>query len=85
MITTVPPRFAVPVLFGFLLCACAKKRDGVYGARVGRYRSSMAMVTVHLGDNLKDVALRAGKSKKSGQRALWIQNACSGDFFIDTR
>lgn len=29
--------------------------------------------------------LRAGKSKDSGDRARWIQDARSGDVFIDTR
>jgi hypothetical protein len=29
--------------------------------------------------------LRAGKSNESGDRALWIEDARSGDVFIDTR
>lgn len=29
--------------------------------------------------------LRAGKSKQTGERALWIEDARSGDVFIDTR
>jgi hypothetical protein len=29
--------------------------------------------------------LRAGKSAQSGQRALWIEDARSGEVFIDTR
>ena len=29
--------------------------------------------------------LRAGKSKDSGERALWIEDARSGDVFVDTR
>ena len=29
--------------------------------------------------------LRAGKSADSGERALWIEDARSGDVFIDTR
>jgi hypothetical protein len=29
--------------------------------------------------------LHAGKSKESGERALWIVDARSGDVFIDTR
>jgi hypothetical protein len=29
--------------------------------------------------------LRAGKSKESGERALWIEDARSGEVFVDTR
>ena len=137
------PQFALLVLFGFLLCGCAEKGDGVYRTWVGPDRSTMAIVTLRLGEEVKDVTLRervlprseygtillvpgqytlyehdgasigitirpalvnlekarahgelilghtyvlrAGKSKDSGKRALWIEDARSGDVFVDTR
>ena len=131
-------------LSGLLLfSACAEKGDGVYRSWVGPDRSNMAIVTLHLGDDVRDVTIRdrtlprseygtillvpgqytlyerdnssiviairpvlvnaeqaranselilghtyilhAGKSKESGERALWIEDARSGDVFIDTR
>jgi hypothetical protein len=126
-----------------LLSACAEKGDGVYRSSVGPDRSNMAIVTLHLGDDVRDLTIRertlqrseygtlllvpgqftlyerdgasivitirpmlvnaeqaranselilghayvlhAGKSKESGKRALWIEDARSGDVFIDTR
>ena len=137
------PQFALLVLFGFLLSGCAEKGDGVYRTWIGPDRSTMAIVTLRLGEEVKDVTLRervlprseygtillvpgqytlyehdgasigitirpalvnlekarahgelilghtytlrAGKSKETGDRALWIEDARSGDVFIDTR
>lgn len=134
---------ALIVLLAILLPGCAEKGEGVYRTWVGPDRSSMAIVTLHLGDEVKDVTLRervlprseygtillvpgkytlrehdgasigitispalinvekaranselilghtytlrAGKSKDSGERALWIEDARSGDVFIDAR
>lgn len=137
------PQFALILLPGFLLCGCAEKGEGVYRTWVGPDRSTMAIVTLRLGEDVKDVTLRdrvlprseygtlllvpgqytlyehdgasigitirpalinvekarangelilghtytlqAGKSKQSGDRALWIEDARSGDVFVDTR
>ena len=136
-------KFALIALLGFLLCGCAERGEGVYRTWVGPDRPSMAIVTLQLGEDVKDVTLRervlprseygtillvpgtytlyehdgasiaitirpalvtverarangelilghtyrlrAGKSKDSGDRALWIEDARSGDVFIDTR
>ena len=134
---------ALVVLSGFLLSGCEERGEGVYWTWVGPDRPSMAIVTLRLGDDVKDVTLRervlarseygtillvpgkytlyehdgasigittrpalvtverarangelilghtytlrAGKSKGSGERALWIEDARSGDAFIDAR
>ena len=131
---------ALPALL--LLAACAEKGENVYRTWVGPDRPNMAIVTLHLGDEVRDVTiservlprsgygtillvpgqytlheqdnasiaitippvlinteqarargelilghtytLRAGKSD-SGNRALWVEDARSGDIFIDTR
>lgn len=131
---------ALPALL--LLAACAEKGDNVYRTWVGPDRPNMAIVTLRLGDEVRDVTirervlprsdygtillvpgqytlheqdnasiaisippvlinteqarargelilghtyiLRAGKSD-SGNRALWVEDARSGDIFIDTR
>lgn len=141
--TAMQTKLALIPLFGFLLCSCAEKGDAVYRSWVGPDRSTMAIVTLRLGDDVKDLTLRervlrrseygtillvpgkytlyerdgasievtirpalvnleqarangelilghtytlrAGKSKDSGDRALWIEDARSGDVFIDTR
>lgn len=135
--------FAPILLFVCLLSGCAEKGEHVYRTWVGPDRSNMAIVTLRLGDGVKDVTLRervlprseygtillvpgvytlyehdgasiaitirpalvtverarangelilghtytlrAGKSKETGDRALWIEDARSGDVFIDTR
>lgn len=136
--------YAAIVVPGLLLLAgCAEKGDNVYRTWVGPDRSNMAIVTLELGDDVRDVTLRertlprsdygtilllpghyvlqekdgpsiaitinpvlvsverarangelilghtytlqAGKSKESGDRALWIEDARSGVVFIDTR
>ena len=137
------PRYAPIALLGLLLCGCAEKGENVYRTWVGPDRPNMAVVTLRLGDDVRDVTvrdrvlprseygtillvpghytlyehdgasigitirpvlinteqarargelilghtyeLRAGKSKESGERALWIADARSGDVFIDTR
>lgn len=134
--------FALIALLGLLLSGCAEKGEGVYRTWVGPDRPNMSIVTLRLGDDVKDVTLRervlsrseygtillvpgtytlyeddgasigitirpvlvniekarasgelilghtytlrAGKSG-SGNRALWIEDARSGDVFIDTR
>ena len=126
-----------------ILSGCSERGENVYRTWVGPDRPNMAIVTLHLGDKVKDVTirdrvlarsdygtillvpgqytlferdganiaitirpvlvnteqarakgelilghtytLRAGKSKDSGERALWIEDARSGDVFIDTR
>ena len=126
-----------------LLSACAERGDGVYRSWVGPDKPNMAIVTLQLGEDVRDVTIRertlarsdygtilllpghymlqeqddtsiaitvspvlvslerarangelilghtytlqAGKSKESGQRALWIEDARSGEVFIDTR
>ena len=136
-------RSAVIVLLGMALVACTERGDKVYRTWVGPDRSNMAVVTLNLGDDVRDVTireralprseygtillvpgqhtlherddasiaitirpvlvnneqaradgelilghtytLRAGKSADSGERALWIEDARSGDVFIDTR
>ncbi len=131
----------LPVLL--LLSACAEKGDNVYRTWVGPDRPNMAIVTLQLGEDVRDVTIRervlprsdygtillvpgqytlyerdaasigitirpmlinseqarargelilghtyilhAGKSGESGERALWIEDARSGEVFIDTR
>ena len=135
--------FAPILLFACLFSGCAEKGEHVYRTWVGPDRSTMAIVTLRLGEEVKDVTLRervlprseygtillvpgqytlyehdgasigitirpalvnlekarahgelilghtyvlrAGKSKESGKRALWIEDARSGDVFVDTR
>ena len=135
--------YAAIVFSGLLLSACAEKGDGVYRSWVGPDKPNMAIVTLQLGEDVRDVTVRertlarsdygtilllpghymlqeqddtsiaitvspvlvslerarangelilghtytlqAGKSKESGQRALWIEDARSGEVFIDTR
>lgn len=136
-------RYAAGLLLAALLSACTERGEKVYRTWVGPDRSTMAIVTLHLGDDVDDVTLRdrvlprseygtilltpgrytlhendgasigitirpvlvnmeqarakgelilghtytlrAGKSEASGDRALWIEDARSGDVFIDTR
>lgn len=129
------------VLGALLLAACAEKGEKVYRAWVGPDRSNMAIVTLQLGPDVKDVTIRErelprseygtillvpGKyalyerddanigitirpvlvdatkarargelilghtyvlhaGKADGRRALWIEDARSGEVFIDTR
>jgi len=126
-----------------LLAGCAEKGEQVYKTWIGPDRSSMAIVTLRLGPDVRDVTVRdrvlprseygvvqlvpgkytltekdgiaigitirpllidaetarargelilghtytlhAGKSKSKGGRALWIEDARSGEIFIDTR
>jgi hypothetical protein len=137
------PKLALIALLGLLLSGCSERGDNVYRTWVGPDRPNMAIVTLYLGDDVKDVTLRdrvlarseygtvllvpgqytllerdgasisvtirpvlvnteqarargelilghtytlrAGKSKNSGNRALWIEDARSGEIFIDTR
>lgn len=137
------PKYALIALLGLLLAGCSEKGENVYRTWVGPDRPNMAIVTLQLGDDVKDVTLRdrvlarsdygtilllpghyslheqdgasivitirpmlvnteqarargelilghtytlrAGKSENSGNRALWIEDARSGDVFIDTR
>lgn len=139
----IQPRHTVLLLLTVLLSGCAEKGDSVYRTWVGPDRSNMAIVTLRLGQDVRDVTIRertlarseygtillapgkytlseqgdasigvnirpvvvnleqarasgelilghtyvlhAGKSKASGERALWIEDARSGDVFIDTR
>ena len=129
------------IVFALTLTACAEKGENVYRTWVGPDRSNMAIVTLQLGPDVKDVTIRerelprseygtlqlvpgkytlyerdeatigitirpvlvdatkararselilghtyvlhAGKS--DGKRALWIEDARSGEVFIDTR
>ena len=131
------------LLSALLLSSCAERGEGVYRTWVGPDRPNMAIVTLQLGDDVKDITLRervlprseygtillvpgeytvyehdgasigiaispallsverarangelilghtytlrAGKSKDTGDRALWIEDARSGDVFIDMR
>jgi hypothetical protein len=135
--------YAAGLLLAVLLSACSERGEKVYRTWVGPDRSTMAIVTLRLGDDVEDVTLRdrvlprseygtilmapgqytlyendgisigitirpllvnveqararselilghtytlrAGKSNESGDRALWIEDARSGDVFIDTR
>jgi hypothetical protein len=137
------PKYALIVVLALLLSGCSERGESVYRTWVGPDRSNMAIVTLRLGDDVRDVtirervlsrseygtillvpgqytlyeqdgadigitirpvlvsaeqarangelilghtyALRAGKSKQSGKRALWIEDARSGDVIIDTR
>lgn len=141
--TAMRQRYAVIALLGLLLAACAERGENVYRTWVGPDRSTMAIVTLRLGEDVGDVTirervlprseygtvllapgkyavyeedgasiginirpaivslerarangelilghtyvLRAGKSKQSGKRALWIEDARSGDIFVDGR
>ena len=136
-------KLALIALSALLLSSCAERGEGVYRTWVGPDRSTMAIVTLRLGDDVGDVTIRervlprseygtilmvpgkytlyeddgsrigvtirpalisveqarangelilghtytlqAGKSKESGDRALWIEDARSGEVFIDTR
>ena len=134
-------KWLVLILAPAVLAACAEKGDKTYRTWVGPDRSNMAIVTLQLGPDVKDVTIRerelprseygtiqlvpgkytlferddanigitirpvlidaskaraegelilghtyvlhAGKS--DGKRALWIEDARTGDVFIDTR
>jgi len=136
-------RYAVIVLLGTLLSACSEQGENIYRTWVGPDRSNMAIVTLRLGEDVRDVTirervlprseygtillvpgqytlyehdgasigisirpmlvavekarangelilghtyvLRAGKSQASGERALWIEDARTGEIFIDGR
>jgi len=129
------------ILAAVVLAGCAEKGDNVYRTWVGPDRSNMAIVTLQLGPDVRDVTIRerelprseygtiqlvpgkytlferddanigitirpilvdvskarangelilghtyvlhAGKS--DGKRALWIEDARSGEVFVDTR
>lgn len=129
------------VVSALALAGCAEKGEKVYRSWVGPDRSNMAIVTLQLGDDVKDVTIRErelprseygtillvpGKytlherddanigimvrpvlvdatrarargelilghtyvlhaGKADGKRALWIEDARSGEVFIDTR
>ena len=137
------PRYAVIAMLGLLLSACSEPGDAVYRTWVGPDRANMAIVTLRLGDKVRDVTirervlprseygtillvpgqytlyehdgasigisirpmlvslekarangelilghtyvLRAGKSAESGERALWIEDARTGEIFVDRR
>ena len=137
------PKYALIVVLVLLLAGCSERGENVYRTWVGPDRPNMSIVTLRLGDDVKDVTLRdrtlarseygtilfvpgqytlqehdgasiaitirpalvnteqaqargelilghtytlhAGKSKNTGNRALWIEDARSGDVFIDTR
>jgi hypothetical protein len=137
------PKYALIAVLGLLLAACSERGENVYRTWVGPDRPNMAIVTLHLGDDVRDITLRdrvlprseygtillvpgqytiherddasigitirpvlvnteqaransqlilghaytlrAGESESSGERALWIEDARSGDVFIDTR
>ena len=137
------PKSALIALLGLLLSACSERGENIYRTWVGPDRSNMAIVTLRLGEDVRDVTirervlprseygsillvpgeytlheqdganigirirpmlvnvekarangelilghtyvLRAGKSKETGERALWIEDARSGEVFIDRR
>lgn len=137
------PKYAFVAMLALVLSGCSERGENVYRTWVGPDRPNMAIVTLHLGDDVRDVTLRdrvlarseygtillvpgeytlhehdgariavtirpalvnteqarargelilghtytlrAGKSKNTGNRALWIEDARSGDVFIDTR
>ena len=137
------PKYVAIVLLGLLLSACSERGETVYRTWVGPDRSNMAIVTLRLGEDVRDVTirervlprsefgtillvpgqytlyeddgasiginirpmlvdvekarangelilghtyvLRAGKTKETGDRALWIEDARSGEVFVDRR
>lgn len=137
------PKYAPIALLGLLLAGCSGRGENVYRTWVGPDRPNMAIVTLRLGEDVRDVTvrervlprseygtillvpgqytlyeddgasigitirpvmvnteqarakgelilghtydLRVGKHRESGDRALWIEDARSGDVFIDTR
>ena len=137
------PKYALIALLGLLLSACSERGEDIYRTWVGPDRSNMAIVTLRLAEDVRDVTiresvlprseygtillvpgeytlyehdgasigirvrpmlvnvekarangelilghtyvLRAGKSKETGERALWIEDARSGEVFIDRR
>mgnify|MGYP001824614991 FL=1 len=141
--TAMMQKYALIALLGLLLSACSERGENVYRTWVGPDRSSMAIVTLRLGEDVRDITirervlprseygaillvpgaytlyehdganigisispmlinvekarangeliightyvLRAGKSKETGERALWIEDARSGEVFIDRR
>lgn len=141
--TGMMPKYAVIALLALLLSACSERGENIYRTWVGPDKSNMAIVTLRLGDDIRDVTirervlprseygtvllvpgqytlyehdgasigisirpmlvnvekarsngelilghtyvLRAGKSKETGDRALWIEDARSGAVFVDTR
>jgi len=141
--TAMMPKYVAVVLLGLLLSACSEQGENVYRTWVGPDRSNMAIVTLRLGEDVRDVTirervlprseygtillvpgqytlyehdgasigmnirpmlvdvetarangelilghayvLRAGKSKQTGERALWIEDARSGEVFVDRR
>lgn len=141
--TGMMPKYAVIALLALLLSACSERGENIYRTWVGPDKSNMAIVTLRLGDDIRDVTirervlprseygtvllvpgqytlyehdgasigisirpmlvnverarsngelilghtyvLRAGKSKETGDRALWIEDARSGAVFVDAR
>ena len=137
------PKYALIALLGLLLSACSERGEDIYRTWVGPDRSNMAIVTLRLGEDVRDVTirervlprseygtillvpgqytlyeddgasiginirpmlvtvekarangelilghtyvLRAGKSKETGERALWIEDARSDEVFVDRR
>jgi hypothetical protein len=137
------PKYALIALLGLLLSACSERGENIYRTRVGPDRSNMAIVTLRLAEDVRDVTiresvlprseygtillvpgqytlyehdganigvnirpmlvnvekarangelilghthvLRAGKSKETGERALWIEDARSDEVFVDRR
>lgn len=137
------PKYALIALLGLLLSACSERGEDIYRTWVGPDRSNMAIVTLRLAEDVRDVTiresvlprseygtillvpgqytlyehdganigvnirpmlvnvekarangelilghtyvLRAGKSKETGERALWIEDARSDEVFVDRR
>lgn len=136
-------RYALVAMLGLLLSACSERGESVYRTWVGPERSNMAIVTLRLGEEVRDVTirervlprseygtillvpgqytlyendgariginirpmlvsleraraneelilghtyvLRAGKSEETGERALWVEDARTGEVFVDAR
>lgn len=52
------PRYALIVVLGLVLAGCSEKGENVYRTWVGPDRPNMAIVTLHLGDDVRDITMR---------------------------
>jgi hypothetical protein len=51
-------KYALIALLGLLLSACAERGENIYRTWVGPDRSNMAIVTLRLAEDVRDVTIR---------------------------
>jgi hypothetical protein len=52
------PKYALIALLGLLLSACSERGEDIYRTWVGPDRSNMAIVTLRLAEDVRDVTIR---------------------------